>query len=83
MIRGWFSVQARRERFQVNPESRQSRELSTRTLRSSKSLTPRFQEKPLSFSQESTVPQTDTGGLVENTKALERTREKELGKLIP
>ena len=30
-----------------------------------------------------TVPQTDTGGLVENTKALERTQEKELGKLIP
>ena len=46
-------------------------------------LIPCFQEKPLSFSQESTVPQTDTGGLVENTKALERTREKELGKLIP
>jgi hypothetical protein len=30
-----------------------------------------------------TVPQTDTGGQVENTKALERTQEKELGKLIP
>ena len=30
-----------------------------------------------------TVPETDTGGQVENTKALERTRVKELGKLIP
>ena len=30
-----------------------------------------------------TVPQTDTGGLVENTKALERTRVKELGKIAP
>ena len=30
-----------------------------------------------------TVPQTDTGGQVEDTKALERTQEKELGKLIP
>ena len=30
-----------------------------------------------------TVPQTDTGGQVENTKALERTLVKELGKLIP
>ena len=30
-----------------------------------------------------TVPQTDTGGRVEYTKALERTREKELGKLTP
>ena len=30
-----------------------------------------------------TVPQTDSGGWVENTKALERTLVKELGKLIP
>ena len=30
-----------------------------------------------------TVPQTDTGGLVEYTKALERTALKELGKLLP
>ena len=48
-----------------------------------KRLIPSFQEKPLSFSQRVTVPQTDTGGQVENTKALERTQEKELGKLIP
>jgi hypothetical protein len=32
---------------------------------------------------EATVPQTATGGWVENTKALERTRVKELGKLTP
>ena len=30
-----------------------------------------------------TVPQTNTGRWVENTKALERTRVKELGKLAP
>ena len=42
-----------------------------------------FQEKPLSFSYTTTVPQTDTGGRDEYSKALERTREKELGKLIP
>jgi hypothetical protein len=30
-----------------------------------------------------TVPQTDTGGQVENTEALERTRVKELGKMVP
>jgi hypothetical protein len=30
-----------------------------------------------------TVPETDTGGLVENTEALERTVLKELGKLPP
>ena len=42
-----------------------------------------FQEKPLSFSCKKTVPQTDTGGQDENSKALERTQEKELGKLAP
>ena len=42
-----------------------------------------FQEKPLSFSCIGTVPQTDTGGQGENPKALERTQEKELGKLTP
>ena len=31
----------------------------------------------------STVPQTDTGGRDEYSQALERTQEKELGKLIP
>ncbi len=30
-----------------------------------------------------TVPQTDTGGWIENIKALERTRVKELGKIAP
>lgn len=42
-----------------------------------------FQEKPLSFSLTMTVPQTDTGGRDEYSKALERTQEKELGKLVP
>ena len=44
---------------------------------------PRFQEKSLSFSYGETVPQTDTGDQVENTKALERTWVKELGKMVP
>ena len=35
---------------------------------------PCFQENLLSFSYNRTVPQTDTGGQVENTQALERTR---------
>lgn len=30
-----------------------------------------------------TVPQTDTGARDEYSQALERTREKELGKLVP
>jgi hypothetical protein len=48
-----------------------------------KSLIPRFQEKPLSFRSRGTVPQTDTGRQGENPKALERTRVKELGKIVP
>ena len=44
---------------------------------------PRFQEKSLSFRSQQTVPQTDTGGQVEKTQALERTRVKELGKMVP
>jgi hypothetical protein len=44
---------------------------------------PCFQENLLSFSCNVIVPQTDTGGQVENTKALERTRVKELGKMVP
>ena len=44
---------------------------------------PYFQEKLLSFRLLVTVLQTDTGGQVEYTKALERTRVKELGKMAP
>ena len=44
---------------------------------------PCLQEKLLSFRSTGTVPQTDTGGQVENTQALERTRVKELGKMVP
>ena len=36
---------------------------------------------PGNSSHNKTVPQTDTGGLVEYTKAIERTMLKELGKL--
>ena len=38
---------------------------------------------PGNSSTDKTVPQTDTGGLVEYTKALERTVLKELGKFPP
>ena len=38
----------------------------------------RFQEIALT----KTVPETDTGGQVEHTKALERTMLKELGKIL-
>ena len=55
----------------------------TRLLSELKWLMPSFQEKPLSFRLQTTVPETDTGGQVENTQALERTRVKELGKMVP
>ena len=54
-----------------------------RVLIRTKLLSPRFQEKPLSFSYKETVPQTDTGRQGENPKALERTRVKELGNIAP
>ena len=37
---------------------------------------------PGNSSSDETVPETDTGGLVEHTEALERTMPKELGKLL-
>ena len=43
-------------------------------------LRTRFQETAPAIK---TVPETDTGGLVEHTEALERTVLKELGKLPP
>ena len=43
---------------------------------------PGFWIVPGNSSSDETVPETDTGGLVENTKALERTIPKELGKLL-
>ena len=43
-------------------------------------LWPLFQETAPAIK---TVPETDTGGLVEHTEALERTVLKELGKLPP
>ena len=43
---------------------------------------PGFWIVPGNSSSDETVPETDTGGLVENTEALERTMPKELGKLL-
>ena len=44
---------------------------------------PCFPENLLSSRYTGTVPETDTGGKVEYTKALERTWVKELGKMTP
>ena len=48
-----------------------------------KLLMPSFQEKLLAYTYRKTVPETDTGGQVEYTEAHERTRVKELGKMVP
>ena len=40
-------------------------------------------EKASASGSKPPVPQTDTGGQVENTKAIERILVKELGKLLP
>ena len=46
-------------------------------------LIPGSQEKPLSFRQRESVPETDTGGRGEYPQAFETTRVKELGKIVP
>ena len=46
-------------------------------------LPPNCQEKPLSDEDMVSVPQTDTGRQVENTKAIGKTLVKELGKIDP
>ena len=53
-----------------------------RCLRATSGST-RDQEKLLSDEIQATVPQTDTGRRVENTKANGRTLVKELGKMAP
>ena len=45
-------------------------------------MIPCSREKPLSFEALLTVPQTDTGGQVEYTKAFERSQAKELCKIL-
>ena len=47
-----------------------------------KSVIPRFREKPLG-SPSGARTKTDTGGQVENTKAIGRTMVKELGIMTP
>jgi hypothetical protein len=51
-------------------------------VREAKWLIPCFQEKPLGRVQVP-VPQTDAGRWEEDSKAIERTLSKELGKIAP
>ena len=73
-------VLARRRRLGKSGRVIQGVETSGFVLRSNRNVVPRKASKLQSYE---TVPQTDTGGRDEYSKALERTREKELGKLVP
>ncbi len=46
-------------------------------------MEPNFQEKLLGLNIKMPVPKTDTGGQEDNSKVIERTMVKELGKMTP
>ena len=65
-------------------ERRQLREVKRRALCAHELSNPTLPRKtPAELITLVTVPQTDSGGRVEYTKALERSLSKELGKMTP
>ena len=66
-------------------ETRQAKRESTQGLRAARDVEEQAPEKIREgcLSKGRPVPETDTGGRVENTEALERLTVKELGKLAP
>ena len=68
-------VESRRKRLELRQESGELRLVSGRDHASKKSSNYVKQIMP--------VPETDTGGMVENTKGREITLSKELGKIAP
>ena len=68
-------VESRRKRLELRQESGELRFVSGRDPASKKSSNYHKQLTP--------VPETDTGGMVENTKGREITLSKELGKIAP
>ena len=68
--------------FRSGKSAQLSRDVMTRIHGSEVSNTP-LPGKASKLQLHKTVPQTDTGGQDENSKVLERTLEKELGKLTP
>ena len=68
-------VESRRKRLELRQESGELRLVSGRDPASKKSSNYHKQLTP--------VPETDTGGMVENTKGREITLSKELGKIAP
>jgi hypothetical protein len=80
----WIWFVARCSRVLVGNPQHEDGEVGTKAcLGMLESSIPHCREKPLSVELPAPVPQTDTGGQVENTKAIERTLAKELGKLTP
>ena len=67
----------------ANPHSHSTLRRDDESFKLTKWLIPGFQEKPLSFRQQVTVPQTNSGGRAENAQAIEITLVKELGKITP
>src|SRR5579875_4017242 len=74
--------QGGRELRQANPSGHILRADGEPPAREAKWLIPCFREKPLGRTQVP-VPQTDTGRREEDSKAIERTLAKELGKIAP
>ena len=77
----WLPVQA----FEVvrGGENTLSREVSTRTYGSEVVVVKLPRKARLHVKSVLPVPETDTGGEVENTKGREITLSKELGKMAP
>ena len=76
-------VQARRREELANPLFCTTLRRDDESFKLAKWLILCFQEKPLSFRQQVTVPQTNSGGRAENAQAIEITLVKELGKMTP
>ena len=67
----------------TNAETR-LREVMRRALCAHELSDPRLPRKaPVELTAVVSVPQTDSGGREENSKALERTHPKELGNILP
>jgi len=73
--------QASRETSQANPGGHYPE--TQRRVALDEASDPMLPRKSSSERSEVPVPQTDAGGQVENTEAIERTLVKELGKLPP
>ena len=84
----WMLVQARRraslDRYRTNARPQRQEVMRGDALRCNAELNDsKLPRKAADGAYRVSVPQTDSGGWEENSKALERTLVKELGKLTP